>query len=161
MKKERAKGKPKQAGDAGVPMWLDAIGGRWAVLVGTRLLFVVVVAAGSVGGLLLLVTLLVGLGLGIVRLLLLVVEGLPLLAELLADLAELDTGVVLADLVTLLVGEEHVGGKTTLGLVGVLLFAALTLGGTLGAGGGGGGLLLRHGDGVSWKFGVERGIRMR
>ena len=42
---------------------------------------------GSVGGLLLLVTLLVGLGLGIVRLLLLVVEGLPLLAELLADLA--------------------------------------------------------------------------
>jgi len=45
MKKERAKGKPKQAGDAGVPMWLDAIGGRWAVLVGTRLLFVVVVAA--------------------------------------------------------------------------------------------------------------------
>jgi hypothetical protein len=45
MKKERAKEKPKQAGDAGVPMWLDAIGGRWAVLVGTRLLFVVVVAA--------------------------------------------------------------------------------------------------------------------
>jgi hypothetical protein len=42
---------------------------------------------GSVGGLLLLVTLLVGLGLGIVRLLLLVVERLPLLAELLADLA--------------------------------------------------------------------------
>jgi hypothetical protein len=32
---------------------------------------------------------------------------------------ELDTGVVLADLVALLVGEEHVGGKTTLGLVGV------------------------------------------
>jgi hypothetical protein len=32
---------------------------------------------------------------------------------------ELDTGVVLADLVTLLVGEEHVGGKTTLRLVRV------------------------------------------
>ena len=42
---------------------------------------------GSVCSLLLLVTLLVGLGLGIVRLLLLVVERLPLLAELLADLA--------------------------------------------------------------------------
>jgi hypothetical protein len=42
---------------------------------------------GSVGGLLLLVTLLVGLGLGVVGLLLLVVEGLPLLTELLADLA--------------------------------------------------------------------------
>ena len=42
---------------------------------------------GSVGGLLLLVTLLVGRGLGGVRLLLLVAEGLPVLAELLADLA--------------------------------------------------------------------------
>lgn len=41
----------------------------------------------SVGGLLLLVALLVGLGLSLVRLLVLVVEGLPLLAELLADLA--------------------------------------------------------------------------
>ena len=42
---------------------------------------------GSVGGLLLLVALLVGLGLGIVRLLRLRVEGLPLLTELLADIA--------------------------------------------------------------------------
>lgn len=42
---------------------------------------------GSVGGLLLFVALLVGLGLGLVRLLLLVVQGLPLLAEHLADLA--------------------------------------------------------------------------
>lgn len=42
---------------------------------------------GSVGSLLLLVTLLVGLGLGIVGLLLLVGERLPLLAELLANLA--------------------------------------------------------------------------
>ena len=32
---------------------------------------------------------------------------------------ELDTGVVLADLVALLVGEKHVGGETTLGRVGV------------------------------------------
>lgn len=42
---------------------------------------------GGVGSLLLLVTLLVGLGLGVVGLLLLVAEGLPLLTELLADLA--------------------------------------------------------------------------
>jgi hypothetical protein len=42
---------------------------------------------GSVGSLLLLVTLLVGLGLGVVRLLLLVAESLPVLTELLADLA--------------------------------------------------------------------------
>jgi hypothetical protein len=34
-------------------------------------------------------------------------------------LTELDTGVVLADLVTLLVGKEHVGRETTLGRVGV------------------------------------------
>jgi len=32
---------------------------------------------------------------------------------------ELDAGVVLADLVTLLVGEEHVGRETTLRLVGI------------------------------------------
>jgi hypothetical protein len=108
---------------------------------------------------------------------LLLVQRLPLLAELLADLAwggirssyigmvseakltELDTRVVLTDLVTLLVGEEHVGGQTTLGRVRVyyqsernlrlaacerltlLLLAALSLGGlALTAGY----LLLRH-----------------
>jgi hypothetical protein len=32
---------------------------------------------------------------------------------------ELDSGVLLADLVALLVGEEHVGGETALGRVGV------------------------------------------
>jgi hypothetical protein len=32
---------------------------------------------------------------------------------------ELDAGVVLADLVALVVGEEHVGRETALGLVGV------------------------------------------
>ena len=91
---------------------------------------------GSVCSLLLLVTLLVGLGLSVVGLLLLVAEGLPLLTELLANLAwdvlvicfdqnqsvqhtELDAGVVLANLVALLVGEEHVGRKTALGLVGI------------------------------------------
>lgn len=35
------------------------------------------------------------------------------------DLTELDTGVLLADLLARLVGEEHVSGKTTLGGVGV------------------------------------------
>lgn len=34
-------------------------------------------------------------------------------------LTELDAGVLLADLVALLVGEEHVGGETTLGRVGI------------------------------------------
>jgi hypothetical protein len=36
-----------------------------------------------------------------------------------ARLTELDAGVVLADLLAGLVGEEHVGGQTTLGGVGV------------------------------------------
>jgi hypothetical protein len=74
-------------------------------------------------------------------------------------LTELDTGVVLADLVTLLVGKEHVGRETTLGRVGVcnalewrwliaarethtlLLLSALGLGGLALAAGY---LLLRH-----------------
>jgi len=37
----------------------------------------------------------------------------------LATLTELDAGVVGANLVTLVVGEAHVGGETTLGRVGV------------------------------------------
>jgi hypothetical protein len=36
-----------------------------------------------------------------------------------AEPTEFDAGVVLTDLLTGLVGEEHVGGKTTLGGVGV------------------------------------------
>jgi hypothetical protein len=32
---------------------------------------------------------------------------------------EADTGVVLTDVLTLLVGEEHVGRKTTLGSIGI------------------------------------------
>lgn len=35
------------------------------------------------------------------------------------QLTELDAGVLLANLLALLVGEEHVGGETTLGGVGV------------------------------------------
>merc|ERR1712130_754124 len=76
---------------------------------------------------------------------LLVVQALPLLTKDLADLAELDTGVLLANLVALVVGEEHVGGQATLRHVGVLL--SLAAGGLVGALAGSlaGGLLLRHG----------------
>lgn len=42
-----------------------------------------------------------------------------LMCESNAKLTELDAGVVLTDLLAGLVGEEHVGGKTTLGGVGV------------------------------------------
>lgn len=70
--------------------------------------------------------------LGLVRGALLVVQGLPSLAEDLADLAwggvsmsqlsvrsgkvhtERDSGVLLTDVVALLLGEEHVRGETTL-----------------------------------------------
>lgn len=89
-----------------------------------------------VSGLLLLVTLLVRGSLGLVGRTLLLRQGLPPLTEKLADVTcirlksrfaaafldkftELDTGVVLTDLVTLLVGKEHVRRETTLGRVGV------------------------------------------
>ena len=96
---------------------------------------------GLVGGLLVLVALLVGSSLGLIGGLLLLRELLPLVAEELSDvtweesatifkymssrLTELDAGVVLADLVTLLVGEEHVGRETALGGVGVWIASAL------------------------------------
>jgi hypothetical protein len=86
---------------------------------------------GVVSLLLILVSLLVDGSLGLVRSTLLLVEGLPSLTEELADLAERDTGVLLTDVLTLLVGEEHVGGKTTLGGVGVLLGALRGPGTTL------------------------------
>lgn len=72
-----------------------------------------------VGLLLILIPLLVGSSLGLVGRTLLVAESLPSLTEDLADLAESDAGVLLPDVVTLLVGEEHVGGEATLGCVGV------------------------------------------
>jgi hypothetical protein len=80
-----------------------------------------------VGGLLILISLLVGSSLGLVGSTLLVVESLPALAEKLADLTEGDATVLLANVLTLLVGEEHVGGETALGCVGVLLAALLHL----------------------------------
>lgn len=74
-----------------------------------------------VGLLLILVPLLVGSGLGLVRRALLVAQSLPPLTEDLADLAESDARVLLANVLTLLVGEEHVGGQATLGCVGVYI----------------------------------------
>jgi len=82
-------------------------------------------ATSVVGLLLVLVPLLVGGGLGLVRSALLVVQGLPALTEDLAHLAEGDARVLIANILALLVGEEHVRRKTTLRGVGVLLGAAL------------------------------------
>jgi hypothetical protein len=72
-----------------------------------------------VGLLLILVSLLVGGSLGLIRSTLLLVKSLPSLTEELADLTERDTRVLLTDVLTLLVGEEHVGGEATLRGVGV------------------------------------------
>jgi hypothetical protein len=72
-----------------------------------------------VGLLLILVPLLVGSSLGLVGRALLVAQSLPPLTEDLADLAESDARVLLTDVLTLLVGEEHVGRQATLGCVGV------------------------------------------
>lgn len=111
-------------------------------------------------GLLAVVAFLVSLGLLLVGDAVGVAESLPLLTEHLADLAwevlaavrqvcrqlmartEGNAGVLLADTVTLLVGEEHVCRETALGGVGVLLLLAAlaTLSGALGFGGS----LLRH-----------------
>jgi len=104
-------------------------------------LFLFLLFSGSVvlvGFLLLLVTLLISGGLGDVWNALLLRQSLPPLTEKLADLAcvrlesrhvanrklekrltELDARVLLADLVTLVVGKEHVRRKTTLRCVGV------------------------------------------
>lgn len=72
-------------------------------------------------------------------------------------LTESDARVVLAHLLALLIGEEHVGGQTTLGRVGVCavsmegegdrMLTLLALFGATGLGGGlAGSLLLRHFD---------------
>jgi len=95
--------------------------------------------------LLILISLLVLCSLGFIGSSLLSIECLPSFTKDLANLAKGDTWVLVTDILTLLVGEEHVGGKTTLWRVGVLLLL-------LGAGLGGslGGLLLRHDDGFGW-----------
>jgi hypothetical protein len=96
------------------------------------------VDAYVVGLLLILVSLLVGSSLGLIRGALLLAQSLPALTEDLADLAwregsetcqmprnkntkltERDTGVLLTDVLTLLIGKEHVGRQTTLGSIGV------------------------------------------
>ena len=91
---------------------------------------------GEVGGFLLFVALLVSGSLSIVGLAVGLAQSLPLVTELLANLAcggvrsvqwswginsltEADAGVLLADLIAVVIGEEHVSGQTTLGRVGV------------------------------------------
>jgi len=92
--------------------------------------------------LLILITLLVGGSLGLIGTTLLLVQGLPSLTEDLANLAKADARVLVANILALLVGEEHVGREATLGGIWVLLLLLLSgLGGTLDFG------LLRHGDG--------------
>jgi hypothetical protein len=70
-------------------------------------------------GLLIFISLLVSCGLLLIGLSLLLGEGLPSVTENLADLTEADAGVLLTNVLTLFVGEEHVSGKTTLGSIGV------------------------------------------
>lgn len=101
-----------------------------------RFLLLFLISLGEVSGLLLFVALLVSGSLVVVGLALGVAQRLPLVTKLLADLTygtvrhsrssakaitltEADTGVLLANLVTVVVGEEHVGRETTLGGVGV------------------------------------------
>jgi len=92
-----------------------------------------------VGSLLILITLLVLSGLGLIWGTLFVIESLPSLTKNLADLTEADARVLIANVLTLLVGEEHVGRETTLWRVGILLLLfGAGLGGTLGS------LFLRH-----------------
>lgn len=72
-------------------------------------------SANLESGLLILIALLVGSSLGLVWGTLLVVESLPALTEDLTDLAEGDVGVLSTNVLTLLIGEEHVGGEAALG----------------------------------------------
>jgi hypothetical protein len=83
------------------------------------------IGLGLVGLLLVLIPLLVGSGLRLVRGPLLVVQCLPSFTQNLADLAEGDAWVLIADVLALLVGEKHVRGKTTLGSIGILLALSL------------------------------------
>lgn len=99
-------------------------------------LLFLLLSLGEVGGLLLLVALLVSGSLSIVGLAVSLAQSLPLVTELLANLTcrgvryvqqsrerdsltEADAGVLLANLVAVVIGEEHIGGETTLGRVGV------------------------------------------
>jgi len=74
--------------------------------------------------LLVLVSFLVGSSLSLVGGTLLVAQCLPPLSQNLADLAEGNTRVLLADIVPLLVREEHVGRETSLGGIGVFVYGS-------------------------------------
>jgi len=126
----------------------------WSGIASLSGLFIVVTSV--VAGLLVLITLLVGLGLVFIGLALLVVQSLPAFTEDLADLAEGDAGVLDAYILTLLIGEEHIGRETTLGRVGILLL--LLDAARLGLASGG--LLLRHDwGGLGGRFGWSLGGR--
>jgi len=91
------------------------------------LLVIIIIASLSlITGFFCLVAFLVGRSLLIIRNLLLLGEFLPLFTEDLSDLAELDAWVLFANLLTVVVGKEHIGRETTLWSVWVLL--ALLLG---------------------------------
>ena len=99
-------------------------------------ILILILVLGEVGGLLLFVALLVSGSFVVVGLALRLAQSLPLVTKLLANLAcrdvryvrrswrinsptEADAGVLLANLVAVVIGEEHVGGQTALGRVGV------------------------------------------
>jgi len=96
------------------------------------------------------ITLLVCFGFLFIRAALDVSQGLPALTEELADLTERNAWILLTNIVTLLVGEEHVGRQATLRGIRVLLLA-LILDAALATGG----LFLRHVYGNL----VEKGLR--
>jgi len=100
-------------------------------MIADYLVIIFVVFSSVVLGLLVLISLLVGGSLLLIWLALLLVEGLPLVAEDFANLAKADARVLLTDVIALFVGEEHVGRETALGRVGVLLLLLTT---TLGLG---------------------------
>merc|ERR1712098_787816 len=102
---------------------------------------ILVTTGGIVLGLLVFVTLLVGGSLLLVWLTLLLAESLPSVTK---DLTEADAWVFLTDILTLLIGKEHVCREAALGSVGVLLL--LVTSSTLSLGGGFGGCF-RHFDG--------------
>jgi len=110
----------------------------------TCLVLILITGSGIVLGLLVFVTLLVGGSLLLVWLTLLLTKSLPPITKDFADLTEADAWVFLTDILTLLIGKEHVCREAALGSVGVLLL--LVTSSTLSLGGGFGGCF-RHFDG--------------
>jgi len=89
----------------------------------SSLFALLIISTSLISSFLFFVALLVSGGLGLIRTALLIRQSLPALTKNLADLPEGYTGVLGADILALLVGEEHVGREATLGRVRVLLLA--------------------------------------